>query len=154
MNNIEDNQKLIDISVKKKELLEEMLQLTQEQQNIIEKKEIEQLGLIIEEKQKRINSIDLLDEEFEKIYEDIKAESGKDNIIQDEAFTILGKEISEIMQIIEDIKVLEKNNSLKLNRQKDEVAKKLEEINKGKRAIDNYNLKPLPPKPVFFDKKK
>lgn len=152
---------LIKISKAKKEYLNEMLLLTEEQGKIIELEDIDQLNRLIEEKQNRINEINSLDEQFQDSFSKIKTQLGVKDIgelleSRGEELRDLKEETAEILSIVKDIKILEKQNSLMLERQKKEVSKKLKEVKNNKAALNKYaKSKPIAaPNPAFFDQKK
>ncbi len=153
---------MINISKTKKDYLNEMLLITKEQQRVIEQNEMDQLNKLIDEKQSRIDAINSIDEQFQDNFSKLKKEFNINDIgdligtVCDEEMRELKKEISEIMAVIEDIKKVEKENSLKLSGQKKEIAQKLQEIKRNRLAANKYfNTKfSVPPNPAFFDKKK
>lgn len=153
---------LINISKTKKDYLNEMLLITQEQQRVIEQGEMDQLNKLIDEKQNRIDAINSIDEQFQDGFSKLKNELNINDISEligtgyDAEVKELRNEVSEIMTVIEDIRKVEKENSLKLSEQKKEVTKKLQEIKRNRLATNKYfNTKfSVPPNPAFFDKKK
>ena len=161
MNTNEYLNDLIKISKEKKDNLSEMLLLTKEQEDAIERQDMEQLNRLIDEKQKRIELINSLDDQFEDYFTKIKSEFNINSI--DELTDIpkvgmkgLKEEVAEIMSAISCIKVLERGNSLKLNEKKKEVSKKLQELNRNKLSASKYySSRPvISPNPAFIDKKK
>lgn len=152
---------LIEISRAKKECLREMLMITEEQGKIIELQDIEQLNKLIDEKQKRIDEINSMDDRFEDLFSTMKTQLGLKDVGElltagNEGLKELKGEISEIKTIVEDIKLRETQNFLMLNQKKKEVSKKLKDVKNNKAALNKYaNSKPsTSPKPAFFDKKK
>lgn len=152
--------RLIKISRDKKKYLDEMFILTQEQQKIIEAEDMERLNDLIDRKQAAIEAINSLDEEFQKEFKEVKAKYNINNIgelitNEDANFEELKEEISEIMASIENIKAIEKENSLALSEKKKEMADKIKELNRKKMASGKYmNESVIPPNPAFIDKKK
>ena len=153
--------RLIKLSQEKKNLLNEMLLITQEQKTIIVEQAIDQLNNLIDEKQNRINSINSLDDQFEQIFSNMKTELkindiGELLVLKNPEAIELKKTISDIMTLINHIKNVEMENALKLNQQKKEIGKKLQDLKKNRLAVNKfYNSKSyLPPNPTFIDKKK
>ncbi len=155
---------MIGASKTKKQYLREMLELTREQGNIIEQQDVEGLSRLIDEKQTRIDEINTLDDVFEESFMRIKQELKVNDIKElleiesnyQSHMVLLKKEVSEIITLIEDLKNLEKENSEKLSRQKDDVSRKLKEVRSNKLAANRYfnSRRSVTPNPTFFDTKK
>ncbi len=155
---------MIGASRTKKQYLREMLELTREQGNIIEQKDVEGLSRLIDEKQTRIDEINSLDDVFEeslmRVKQELKVNDLKELLARESNYqshmVLLKKEVSEIMILIEDLKKLEKENSEKLTHQKGEVTKKLKEARNNKLAANRFfnSRRSVTPNPTFFDTKK
>jgi len=151
---------LISISGKKKVLLEGMLRATNKQSDAIDKEDMGRLNHLIGEKQKMINTINVLDLKFEGCFTKIKESLGLDNLgdivkSDNEGLNELKHEISEIMKVVNEIKNVESKNHEKILAQKEELARKIKEIRNGKMARNTYKGKTTTsPNPSFIDKKK
>jgi len=151
---------LVEISTRKKTFLEKIALATKIQFEAIEKNDLNELDKLIDEKQKYIDEINILDNDFELIFEKIKDISGLSKLgdvlkSNDDLFIGLKTKIADILKVIEEIKNIENINSKKLSEQKNEIGKKMRELSKGKLAQKSYLGEPMvPPNPAFIDKKK
>ncbi|WP_159442880.1 flagellar export chaperone FlgN [Selenihalanaerobacter shriftii] len=148
-----DQENLINeiINIYKQKLLiyKQILKLTKEQQQAIEKKEWQNLKQIIEDKEKKINNIEKLEAQLISY----KRQLAQQNNLQLDAKEF--KEIIEnIYQIMHQINKLEKDNQEQIINQKNKVQKKMQDINAGLNinraydgAVNNYEGK-------FIDNKK
>jgi cob(I)alamin adenosyltransferase len=151
---------MIEILERKKMLLGEMMALTEEQASAINADTLDRLEEIIEEKQRRIDEIDKLDEEFVVCMEKLKEAYGIKRL--DDPGMCPGfpqaeklKEITgEIFSLISGISEAEKANAVKCKKLLEQLGSKIREINQGKKINKAYNSPPPGVASFFVDKKK
>lgn len=123
-----------------KEIYDRLLLLSKdEKNNIIEKKVID-LEKVLLEKQKLLNQLNILQKEFEIIFEDVK---------QDKEIIFLGKEMAKVAQQTLNI---EKENQELLLQTLQEIKNTLS-LDKKKQNIKKLYKEKTNEVPVFFDKK-
>lgn len=151
---------LVEISSRKISLLEKIAVETKSQTEAIEKEDMKKLDQNINNKQALIDEINVLDNNFDAIFNKIKEKYGvnkRGDILRSNDISLkdLQSKIQKILKIIEEIKSIEDKNHKRLSARKDELGKKMREISKGKMAKNIYSGKPIvPPNPAFIDKKK
>ena len=152
--------RLINITAHKKHRLQALHNMTKMQSNAIQQGDIDLLTGCIWEKQRHIDAIDKLDQEFCHIYNnDIKEElaSGlfKDRKPEEkELFEKLQDEISQVQEIIKKIYHLEKVNSQKAKELMDDLKKKIRHIQTGKKGYNAYNKQYSISDGIYIDQKK
>lgn len=152
---------LIELSKNKKQLMLTLLDLTRHQHQIIlaDDDDITGIGAVVEEKQKIIVKIDEIDQVFLSKYSEIKNKLGINNYdtIVDEpiaGFKELKLRIQEIINLMEDIKILDDTNTNNARINLEKVKEKLKVINVGKKATNSYSTKYHENQSIFIDKKK
>lgn len=154
--------KMYQSCVEKCKLLEQMLKLTKKQTEIIDQQEFEELMKVIEEKQKKINEINVLDEAFNNELQQLKDilkvksldEVERDKKIVDSIFLGRLKDvINDIVELTKQIADVEKANSESAGEVYKQLSEKLKDINKGKKLKTAYSNKNDAPS-VYFDEKK
>lgn len=152
--------RLINITAHKKHRLQALHNMTKMQSSAIEQGDIDLFTGCIREKQRHIDAIDELDQEFCHIYNnDIKEElaSGlfKDRKPEEkELFEKLQDEISQVQEIIKKIYHLEKVNSQKAKELMDDLKKKIRHIQTGKKGYNAYNKQYIYSDGIYIDQKK
>ena len=137
--------RLIAITAHKKQRLQALHNMTKMQSSAIEQGDIDLLTGCIREKQRHIDAIDKLDQEFCSIYDgDIKNElaSGlfKERKSEEkELFEKLQDEISCVQEIIKKIYHIEKQNSHKAKELMNDIKQKIRHIQTGKKGYNAYN---------------
>lgn len=151
---------LVENLIKKEQNLLGILKFTQLQTDAIEANDFEKLNNYIEEKQKLIDVIDKLDFQFNEKFKLLKVDLGVNSL--DELNGLVGIEpirevrikVGRIHMLIEQILSIEKENSVKAKKERDDIKNKIHEISSGKKLVSAYELKPSSSGGAFFDKKK
>ncbi len=152
-------ERMLQISTKKYGLLKEIQEITRRQEEVITEETTERLNEFLDEKQKRIEDIDKLDEEFKVYYERLKFEMKVKSLEELQASSIKGvKElqlcISGILHLVDEISQLEKKNSEKANRLLEDLSQEIKKLNQGKKVNSLYSSTNPQPSAYFIDKKK
>ncbi|HOJ11383.1 MAG TPA: flagellar export chaperone FlgN [Clostridiales bacterium] len=171
---------LDDLLEEKYESLIEILSLTRLQSDALEKEDVAALEKLVEEKQVKINKINLLDEKFSRIFEQVKRQFAIDrideldeskelnitgaknlNITGVKSLNITGVKslkgkTSKILDIINnEISVLEKKNNESILELMNRYKMEFKNIVSGKKALSAYNNNFSTHTPSFYiDKKK
>lgn len=137
-------EKLVEISREKQKKLEDILFLTRAQSKAIEEDGIENLGKLLDDKQKKINEINKSDEEFYMYYEKIKEKYSVESLENLEISDIkdvkeLQEVIGSIKKILQEISGLEKENNEKVKEILEDLSGKIKKINQGKKASNVYS---------------
>lgn len=140
-NNID---KMIFISKEKKELLDTILDLTNKQKEAIEKNDLENLGLILEDKEKLMGKIDSMDIEFLKVYNFLKEKEGIEtfNEIDIEKYNnlkCLKDIVSDINNVLRGISNQDKENTKTMKLSINNIKQDIKNVKKGKKAYNGYN---------------
>lgn len=152
--------RLINITAHKKHRLQALHNMTKMQSDAIQQGDIDLLTGCIREKQRHIDAIDKLDQEFCNIYnDDIKKElaSGlfKERKPEEkELFEKLQDEIYQVQEIIKKIYHIEKSNSQKAKELMDDIKKKIRHIQTGKKGYNAYNKQYSYSDGIYIDQKK
>lgn len=157
-------ERLNELLLKKKALLNEILELTQAQTGVITEEGLDSLNELINKKQLKIDSIDKLNEEFEIYYSRLKSTFGISNLEQLDTAGLgeaayagarrLKALTAGIMDVITQISEIEKANSKKSNDLLERLGKEIKRINQGKKVNNAYNPVPYNTPSYFLDKKK
>ena len=150
---------LVQVLSNKRKSLIGILNFTQLQTNAIDEKDDDRLSEYINEKQKFIDDINKLDEYFVGRFNLLKSTLGVKSLdeIPDAAKQPLKQvkfELDGVNMLIEQIYMIEKENSTKIKKEYDDIKSKLKEINNGKNAISAYGAKPSSIGGAFVDSKK
>lgn len=152
--------RMTELLTRKKELLAGMLELTREQTGAIDEKSLDRLQKLIEEKQKRIDEIDRLDEEFTACMDKLKIEAGVKDLGELEASRYPGaRELkrltAEVISLVEQISGIEKVNSAKSKELLEEIGAHIRRFSQAKKLSNAYNQQDVSGAPsLFLDKKK
>jgi hypothetical protein len=148
----------------KKNILTEILALTKAQTDTITEDSLDDLKKLIDEKQKKIDKMLELDDDFETYFGRLKSilgisklselDAAKLDAASAEGAAVLKRTIAEIMELATGISELEKINSQKSNKLLDHFGEEIRKISQSKRA--NMAYKPIQPAApsYFIDKKK
>lgn len=142
--NTENINSLINLSKDKKNMLEEILRQTEKQTDLIINDKLDEMEILLEEKQKIMNEIDLLDMRFLEIYNDIKSTEKIDSIhhIDINKYSNL-KELKNIVKsinsILDKISKLDKENTSKMKESLESVRSNIKNVKNGKKAYKGYN---------------
>lgn len=156
----EDLRQLIVITSDKKHRLQSLLKMTQMQTSAIEEIDLDLLSRYLEEKQRHIDAINVLDEQFTDIYEpDIKAGLADGGLKhQDpkvrELYTELKALISDVQNIIKSIHNQEVINNAKAKEIMEGLRKKIGHVQMGQRGHSAYTQTHNISEGIFIDQKK
>lgn len=149
---------------KKKALLLDILALTQSQTESITEAGMDRLNHLIYEKQLEIDGINKLDDEFGACSQKMKSTLGisslnqLDAAILDAAAAKGAKQLkvltAEILDVIQSISNLEKENSSKSKKLLEQFGNEIKKINQGKKANNAYRPGVSSAPSYFLDKKK
>lgn len=149
--------KIIKLSQEKKILLIEILSLTKKQKDLIEEDNIDDLGIVLIDKENLMNKIDLLDKDFLSLYNSIKSDEGIDSlekidIRKFDNLKSLKDIISEINKILDDISSIDRENKKNMKSNIDKVKLNIKQVKKGKKAYKGYNYETV--ESMLIDEKK
>jgi len=151
---------LIDILEKKKQNLINILDYTKLQTIVIDAQDEQKLIEYLENKQKHIDNINLLDDSFVVKFNQLKKILGINSLdelssTRVDEFKKLKLELNSIYHLIEQIFEIEKENSVKIKKEYADIKSKLKEINGEKKLNSAYIVKTTDLSGgAFFDKKK
>ena len=155
----EDLRQLIVITSDKKHRLQSLLKMTQMQTAAIEEIDLDLLSKYLEEKQRHIDAIDVLDVQFTDIYEpNIKAGltdgelDNKDPRVR-ELYTELQALISDVQNIIKSIHSQEMINNTKAKEVMEDLRKKIGHVQTGQRGHSAYTQSQNISEGIFIDQK-
>jgi hypothetical protein len=152
--------KLIRYSEEKLDKLKQIEEVTMQQKAAIDSQDYAALNSLVEEKQKVIDYIDWCDSAFQEELERVKKRLGVKSIR--DIGEAEGKEekkalvdiIGMIIETIEKIQVLERENQKKLLESMDQVKEKLKKIRNGQKSVTVYDSGMGLASGSFLDKKK
>lgn len=157
-------ERLNELLQKKMSKLQEILALTGKQTDAITEDGLDRLNKLIEEKQRKIDDIDQLDEEFETYYERLKSILGISRLDQLDALkpedraAAGAKQLkgltAEILEIMRSISEIEQVNQQKSKSLLGGFSNEIRRINQGKMANNAYRYGPASAPSYFLDKKK
>lgn len=153
-------QKLIELSEKKLDGLNEILNLTKRLSKIINEDYADKINRLIKLKQQQISLIDKLNNEYEVYYSKLKSLLGVQSIdevaiTQFKGITELKKNITAINDTIKQIQSLDTENKNKAEEIVDNLAGRIRRLKQHKMVNNGYNIAAKLPRPsYFFDKKK
>lgn len=152
-------EKLIDILKKKHVLLQSILSLTKAQSSQINEDAVEKLQKLIDEKQRVIDDINKLDDEFDVYFTRLKANVKINSLDELNAAGIESakhlKEITAgIINLTMKISEVEKENDQKSKELLNKLGEEIKKVNQGKKISKTYASKPTNNPAYFIDKKK
>jgi hypothetical protein len=152
-------QRLNEILQKKILLLQDILVLTKAQAEVINEDEIDSLNKLIDKKQTKIDVVNELDEEFNVYFQRLKSSLGVKSIAGLDASGLEGaKELkdvtAEILNLINRISELEKQNTGNGKSLLDHLGGEIKKINQNKKVSSAYSPGPVSVPSYFIDKKK
>ncbi|MFZ5968967.1 MAG: flagellar protein FlgN [Bacillota bacterium] len=150
---------LVKISEAKLILMKDLHELTKKQTHFICEQQIEKLMDLIQKKQQLIDKVNILDKEFAEKYDALKSSCGitsleELNVDQYDALKLLKEVVTQIFDIIEEMKWLEKENSQTMGQVFDAAKKQLVNVRNSIKVEKLYNKKSSPYGGVFIDRKK
>lgn len=151
--------RMIAISEEKLKLLQEIFTLTTEQSEVIKEDSISELEKLIEEKQKRIDAISKLDEDFNVYFQRMKSVLNVKSLDEVKCTNIkeageLRTLIAKIVSEIENISAIEKKNNEKAGTLLKSLGEEIKKLNQGKKINKAYSAAPPKTPSYFIDKKK
>lgn len=153
-------QKVIEASNKKYSCLQQLIVLTRAQTEVISEESMDGLEKLIGEKQVRIDEINKVDEDFGMYVDLLKQKLGVSRLDEIENSSLKGlKELKQItgqiMELLNEINILEKNNNKKAKDLLDDLGAQIRQIREGKKLNNLYNTGSGTIPPAYFvDKKK
>jgi hypothetical protein len=151
--------RLLEITNAKYTYLQEMLEMTSEQAASIDVDQIAKLEDILDGKQRIIEKIDKLDDEFEVYFHRLKSEAKVKSLEELNASEVKGlKElkmsVSNVMAIIKELSNMEQSNRFKAKKVLESVGNELKSINVAKKVNSAYGSIQFQTESFFIDKKK
>lgn len=160
MDETQDKAKLLlDILKKKKTLFWNIYELSKEQNTILsfDEKELETTRDLIYKKQKLIEKINVLDAQYEKVFNEIKKYITNSSELLEDIMKTIEDEKVDIAKIIIEIQSLDKINKDSVEKSMNQTEKRIQSMKKGKHTVANYNKmmdSQYDTVSVFLDKKK
>ena len=159
---VEYIERLNELLEKKKALLADILGITRAQTEAVTEDGMAGLSDLIKNKQLKIDEINKLDEEFGIYYQRLKSTLEISRMDQIDAEKLDGaaqarrlKELTaEILDVIRDIAVIERENSRKSKKLLEKFGNEIKKINQGKRANNAYKPGAFGVPSYFVEKKK
>jgi len=149
---------LIDSSNKKFYLLQIILELTKKQKDLLENENIDILENIIDEKQKIIDQINVLDNNFEILFKELSIKYNIKKVNDINKSSILGEElktiITNIIELIKIISELEHTNNNNAIIYFEKLKNEIKKNNLGKAALKGYKPQEYGLPSYYIDKKK
>jgi rubrerythrin len=155
----EELKRLLEIAEAKKQHMQQILELTRKQSEVLSAQQVDKLLAYIQDKQEHIDAIKALDEEFSDIFEEIKEKvrSGSfkdDNPEGYDLYVMLRASISEIKDMVEAVCALETQNQNRVREVIQDVKARISNINRGKRGYSAYKQQMPQADGVFIDQRK
>jgi hypothetical protein len=152
-------QRLNELSLKKLSLLQELLLFTRSQKEIITAGRFEEMDSLIAEKQRRMDAVDKLDEQFLVYSSRLKSALAISSLEELPGFNIPGTSelkacISKIHGVLSEMKTLEDENASQVKKELKETKEKINHSNAFKRVAGAYNPVNSDIPSYYFDKKK
>jgi|BioPla2DNA2_1021312.scaffolds.fasta_scaffold17150_4 predicted transcriptional regulator len=153
-------ERLIDISSKKDGYLKELLHLTVAQSDVIKEEGLEELQKLINDKQRKIEEINKVDEDFNVYFTRLKQKLGISRLDEINNPGIKGvKELQEIIaQIMKNVEQISEIENQNVNRAKNllnDFGSNIRRINEGRKVNTAYNnTSSLNTPSYYIDKKK
>lgn len=153
-------QRVIEASNKKYSCLQELILLTREQTEAISEESMDGLEKLIGKKQVKIDEINKVDQDFGVYVDLLKQKLGVSKLDEIKSPGLKGlKELKQItgqiMELLNEINALEKQNNEKAKSVLDDLGAKIRQIREGKKLNNVYNTGAgIIPPAYFVDKKK
>jgi hypothetical protein len=152
-------QRLTDISSKKVTLLDEILLFTKSQNEVIKGQRFDEMDQLLKERQKRMDAVDKLDEQFvvysERLKEILSLSSLEELPKHDLPGTAeLKRVVDSISQILRKTKEIDDENTALVKDEMKVTQGQIKNANEHKRLTGAYYPNPNSGQSVFFDQKK
>lgn len=147
--------KLMELSQQKLAGINEILDLTKQQAEIICEDNLEELNRLIGLKQLQIDSIDELDNAFEVYYSRLKSLLGVQSLEEIKMSQLPGaaelkQTVARIFSTAREIQRLEIDNKRKVEEALNKLAKEIRTVRQSKMVNNGYNTAAQLPKPSYF----
>jgi Asp-tRNA(Asn)/Glu-tRNA(Gln) amidotransferase C subunit len=151
--------KLTEVSQIKYALLSQIFDLTQLQTDALSKEDLDELGQIIEKKQKIIVQIAPYDTDFEVYFKRLKYELQVESLDELKNLKIAGIRelktvIDSIVKLMGQINEIDSKNQIMAKDQRDKLSLEITKLRQGKTVNSAYNPKPIITNSSMFDTKK
>jgi len=155
---INDNiSKMIELCIRKKGYLFQLLELTKRQESIIDEDKLDELVNILKEKEEIMEKVDDLDSHFIRLFVQLKEEEKIDSFekLPIEKYANakeLKALVNEINNIVNNLTILDKNNIAKMKASIEKTKTDLKNVKLSIRANKGYGIGDVGS--VFIDEKK
>lgn len=151
--------RLRDISLKKLSLLSEILLFVRSQNEVIKAERLEEMDMLIKEKQQRMDAVDKLDEQFAVYSSRLKDVLSISSFEELPKFNLSGTQelkavIENIHQKLQDIKQIDDENISLIKAEMKDTKEKINIANTHKRVTGAYYPTQTGGTSYFFDTKK
>jgi hypothetical protein len=151
--------RLGELSSKKLSLLNEILLFSRSQCEVIKEQKYEEMDLLIKEKQKRMDAVDKLDEQFAVYSSRLKSQLGISSLEDLPKFGLEGtrtlkENVSGIMELLDQIRAFDQDNSGKIQTELSGLKEKIKTNNSIKKINNAYGAPQNGLPAYYFDKKK
>lgn len=152
-------QRLNELSNKKLALIEELLLFTRSQRDIIQDGRFEEMDSVIAEKQRRMDAVDKLDEQFVVYSSRLKSALSIASLEELPKFKLPGTAelkacVTKIHSVLSDIKALEDENNTRVKAELKDTREKINHSNAFKKVTGAYYPVKNEIPSYYFDKKK
>ncbi|MDR7856878.1 flagellar export chaperone FlgN [Tissierella sp.] len=136
--------KVILLSKDKKKLLTDLLKLTKKQKDLIDNDNLDDLGIVLEDKENIMNKVDIIDKDFLGLYNTIKSEEGIDSfdkidVRKFDNVKTLKDIVEDVNNILNEISALDNENTRKMKSNIDKIKLDIKQVKEGKKAYKGYN---------------
>lgn len=150
---------LINLTDLKINHLKKILEFTNYQTEVIKNEDIDKLDSYISLKQNEINSIDKIDDLFNQKFINLKKVNKIDRLEDlssefNDYLKRLKYNVSNIENLLNEIKKIEFDNNIILNKKFDEIKGKLKNLRTSKNVTNKYNAYKKNNYSIFIDSKK
>jgi len=152
-------QRLTDISSQKLALLDEILLFTKSQNEVIKEKRFDEMNQLLKERQKRMDAVDKLDEQFVVYSARIKELLSFNSFEELPRYNLPGtddlkKVVDSISQCLIKIKEIDDENTVLVETELKTVRGQIKTANEYKRVTEAYYPNQNSGRSIYFDKKK
>lgn len=150
---------LLSLADKKRQLFDNIMEITLEQKKDIEENGANTIGEIVNRKQVVIDQIDEIDRTFSEKFGLLKKQLNINNL-EELDFTkypmlkSLKLKVEEIMSLAKKIMIMEESNKDKLTSMMNGLKKEMKQLSVGKKSIRAYENPAINNDGIYIDKKK
>lgn len=150
---------LLSLIDRKKQLFDNIMEITLKQKKDIEENEANNIGELVKYKQSIIDSIDgtdkLFSERFNLLKKELKVSTLEEiDFAKYPALKNLKLKVEEIMSLAQKIMQIEESNKEKLTSMINGLKKEMRQVNIGKKSIKAYEKPIISNDGIYIDKKK